>query len=322
MDSFAALHSSAPSTDDPRNKRVLFGLVCSPPPANIIHTIPAENESKTDSFSALHPPTLPMNVPAAPTHSPDSKRVRPGLVCPTSIDRSPTFPTAVRYTHWPPTHYGPPTHFPGSKRVRSGLSWPRSTPSKANESGIDSLAPHVTPICHPPSRLTANDTHPLTRQQTGPFWARLMRFNLALPPSATHPVARHQTSPFWTCLAMLYTQRPPPSCPTANESGIDSFAAIPPRATPIYHPPSRPTAFPPRVRPICHPPNRPTANESIPDSFAAIQPCVTPVYHPPSFPTPNEYVLDSFGCALHPLAAIHSRVRTRFQFGFPLLICN
>ncbi|KAJ3982910.1 hypothetical protein F5890DRAFT_286201 [Lentinula detonsa] len=36
----------------------------------------------------------------------------------------------------------------------------------------------------------------------------------------------------------------------------------------------------------------------------------------------NESILDPFGHALHPLAAIHSHVRTCFPFGFPLLICD
>ncbi|KAJ3797849.1 hypothetical protein GGU11DRAFT_744842 [Lentinula aff. detonsa] len=132
----------------------------------------------------------------------------------------------------------PPTQLPDTKRVRSGLVWPCSTPS---------------------------NHHPVAQQQTSPFRTRLPHLNLGFDSPATHPVARYQTSPFWTRLVVLYTQRPPPSCPAANETGMDSFAA-----------------FQPHVRPACHPLSRSIPNESVLDSFGRALPPATTTQSPGS----------------------------------------
>ncbi|KAJ3979504.1 hypothetical protein F5890DRAFT_1636398 [Lentinula detonsa] len=166
------------------------------------------------------------------------------------------------HTHSTPSNLPPcclavneSTRSPDTKRVYSRLVWPCSTPSKANESGIDSFAAisvgrHQTSlfpdsfgraICHPPGLPTPNESgNRLVWPRSTPSKA-----SESIPDSfAAISVGRHQTSLF----PDSFGRARHPAKQASLE--IDSFA---PRATTICHLPSRPaeSSLPPHLH-FCH----------------------------------------------------------------------
>ncbi|KAJ3779600.1 hypothetical protein GGU10DRAFT_401438 [Lentinula aff. detonsa] len=78
-----------------------------------------------------------------------------------------------------------------------------------------------------------------------------------------------------SCLLLTHTLHPATSHPVARQQtsrALDSFAAIPPRATPICHPPGRstPNEYISRLAWPCWTPSK--ANESGIDSFVLERP--------------------------------------------------
>ncbi|KAJ3795461.1 hypothetical protein GGU11DRAFT_838236 [Lentinula aff. detonsa] len=114
----------------------------------------------------------------------------------------------------------------------------------------------------------------------------------------THGLFHPQTSRLWTRLLRFTRQHHPQIIPAANESVLDSFAAL--------HPPK------PSTDSLQDPQTFRTANESRINSFASFPARTTPwaitvanksvsepfthTHHPPTRPTAN--ALDSFNCLI------------------------
>ncbi|KAJ3747091.1 hypothetical protein DFH05DRAFT_1598567 [Lentinula detonsa] len=191
-------------TSPTRTRFLLFTL--RPTPTLRPHAMPnQQNESALDSFAVVH---------LRPTHMPDRKRVRVGLV----FWRSP-------YTQ--PTRYARPT-----KRVRFGLVCGRSpyaqpTRRTENESALDSFSgvhptpnPHAMPDRQNESALDSFAVvHPMPNphagQKTSLRWTRFLAFTLH-PTHTLRPT--NKTSPLWTRLRS-FTLRPTHTlCPTDKTS--------------------------------------------------------------------------------------------------------
>ncbi|KAJ3782944.1 hypothetical protein GGU10DRAFT_406579 [Lentinula aff. detonsa] len=266
-------------------------------------TRPTANESALDSFQFCSPsPTRP----TANESTLDSKRVHVGLVCNISRTLHPftrNNGSAGWKINWDMIgvakvlrlqEFGRLISETNESTLDSFARFPaRYTPSPtrptANESNVDSFAAI-------PARYTARYTpYSFThspdskRVERGLVCRDSRTLHRTLHPILLHPLARQQTSRTWTRLPRFphatphaTPHTPSPTRPTANESNVDSFAAIPARYTPQAIP---------------------VANESTFDSFAAFP----ARYTPQAFPAANESTFDSFVAAFDSFAAIPAR---------------